>query len=134
VVEGTVVEGTVVGSAVVAGTVVAGVVAVDELVAGIDDELSRGRGAASAATELVVLPFSVAPRTVVCARDSEAPGNTAIATAEASTKGSSARAPFGFQTRTYQEEHNSTGTGKVRKVHLRKTSSRRHSSGPIHLG
>ena len=75
---------------------------------GIDDGISKGRpsnaGAASG-RGVVVLALSLAPRTVVWARDSVAPGTTAMATAEATTKGSTARAPFELQNFTHQEDH-----------------------------
>ena len=109
VVAGIVVAGAIVPGAVeVAGAVVAAAV-VGATVAGasVDDASpSAGRSLATFASARVVGPAaSVRPRTLACAPDSVAPGTTAMATAEATAKGSSARAPFRIQSGTYQEEH-----------------------------
>src|SRR5688572_9347096 len=98
---------------VVAGTEVVGAY-VGSAAAASAAASSAGSRSASAVVE--VLASSVAPRTLACAPVSVAPGTTAMATAEATAKGSSARAPFRIQSGTHQEKHKGHETYKVRKV------------------
>jgi len=74
----------------------------------------------------------VIPRTATCDRVSEAPGTIAMATAEATTKGRSARTPLRLLTATHQEQHKLCHGNKVRMVHIaQKVSSQPPDRGPI---
>ena len=121
-------------SASIGGDEAGGAVTVDDTSVG-EFTAATSAGSPSASdkpTDGAALAVWVTPRTEICDRVSEAPGTIAMATAEATTKGSSARTPLRLPKDTYQEQHNKGHTGKVKMVHIaQKVGSHSLAATPI---